>query len=221
MANRRVPQQKRSQERFNAIVDAAADLIDEGGAGSLTAAAIATRASVSTGAFYAYFDDRDAVVDALVDRYLRGFVEIVRSTFAHTDFDDLATASDALIDAFVDYHRQEPGLRDVWHGGALQPHHHQADQHNDHDLVAVNAELLVQAELVNAVTDELLDHLHVNWRIGDALINDAFRRHPDGDPWIINEAKHTIRLRLEAPSRATDPRSSPPVPPEGPAASRR
>ena len=201
MAERRTPKQQRSRQRFDAIVDAAAELIDEDGVGSLTAAAIAARASVSTGAFYAYFDDRAAVVDALVDRYLAGFVQIVRSTFSNNNFADGATVSDALIDAFVDYHRQEPGFRDVWHGGALQARHHQADQHNDHNLVAVNAELLVKAGLVESITDELLDHLHNNWRIGDALINDAFRRHPGGDPWTINEAKRTIRLRLEATSQ--------------------
>ena len=198
MAERRTPKQQRSRQRVDAIVDAAAALIEEDGVGSLTAAAIAERASVSTGAFYAYFDDRDDVVDALVDRYLAGFVQVVRSTFAINDFADGPTASDALIDAFVDYHRQEPGFRDVWHGGALQPRHHQADQHNDHNLVAVNAELLVEAGLVDAITDDLLDHLHINWRIGDALINDAFRRHPNGDPWTIDQAKQSIRLRLEA-----------------------
>lgn len=150
MVERRTPKQQRSRQRFDAIVDAAAELIDEDGLNSLTAVAIAARSEVSTGAFYAYFDDRDAVVDALVDRYLAGFVQIVRSTFANNHFADNAAASDALIDAFVDNHRKEPGFRHVWHGGGLRSHHHKADQDNDQILVAVNAELLAEAALVPA-----------------------------------------------------------------------
>lgn len=198
MSNRRVPQQERSRRKYEAILDAAASIIDERGLNELNAAAIAKAASVSTGAFYAYFDDRDAVVDALIDRYLDGFLLTLQEAFAHDMPETSAEASDLLIDRFVIYQREEPGFGELWHGGGLSSSHQEADRKNDQRLIATAAELFHQHGFIDTITDDVIQELGINWRIGDALIGLAFRNDPDGDAHIIAEAKRTIRLRIEA-----------------------
>ncbi len=78
----RIPQQARSRERFNQILDAAAELFAEVGYESVTADEIAARANTSVGGLYRFFPDKLAVFHALVDRYLNQLRELF--TMLHT-----------------------------------------------------------------------------------------------------------------------------------------
>ncbi len=66
------PEQRRSQERVQAILDAAAGLIGERGIDTVTMTAIASRAAMSKAAIYRYFPTKQAIVRELV---LRDFAE--------------------------------------------------------------------------------------------------------------------------------------------------
>jgi len=57
------------------IVEATAELIYEGGSGSLTKAAICKRAGIHASAIYAYFDDVDACVEAAAQDIVAKFSE--------------------------------------------------------------------------------------------------------------------------------------------------
>ena len=65
----RLPKQARSRDRFDRILDAAAELFAEVGYNSVTADEIAARANTSVGGLYRFFPDKLAVFQALVDRY--------------------------------------------------------------------------------------------------------------------------------------------------------
>ena len=65
----RQPQQLRGERRVEAILDAAAAIIAEGGIGSLTVQALAERAQTSKGSLYHFFPDLRAVLCALGDRH--------------------------------------------------------------------------------------------------------------------------------------------------------
>ena len=65
----RRPQQQRGERRVDAILDAAAALIAEGGAESLTMQALAERARTSKGSLYHFFPDLQGVLCALADRH--------------------------------------------------------------------------------------------------------------------------------------------------------
>lgn len=66
---RRPPQQARGQRRVAAILDAADALVAEGGVAAATMQAVAARARTSAGSLYHFFPDREALLDALADRY--------------------------------------------------------------------------------------------------------------------------------------------------------
>lgn len=67
---RKSPQQGRSRQRVDAILAAAAEMIGELGYEAVTTSKLARRAGISVGSFYQYFADREAVFQALGDRYL-------------------------------------------------------------------------------------------------------------------------------------------------------
>jgi AcrR family transcriptional regulator len=64
----RTTQTERSERSTTALLDAAADLIVEGGFGALTLAAIGERAGYSRGLVTARFGSKDALIDALIRR---------------------------------------------------------------------------------------------------------------------------------------------------------
>ncbi|MEM8779205.1 MAG: TetR family transcriptional regulator [Cyanobacteria bacterium P01_G01_bin.49] len=67
---RRQPQQKRSQERVEQILDAAAEIFDEVGFEGATTQAIADRANTSIGSLYQFFPDKKAIFNALELRHI-------------------------------------------------------------------------------------------------------------------------------------------------------
>jgi AcrR family transcriptional regulator len=66
----RPPQQARSQETLERILDAAEALVSEKGFEDTPVAEVVGRAGSSVGAFYTRFRDKDGLLHALYDRYL-------------------------------------------------------------------------------------------------------------------------------------------------------
>ncbi|MEI2583124.1 TetR family transcriptional regulator [Scytonema sp. PRP1] len=67
---RRQPKQKRSQERIERILDAAAEVFDEVGFEAATTHAIAARADTAIGSLYQFFPDKLAIFHALELRHV-------------------------------------------------------------------------------------------------------------------------------------------------------
>ncbi|MGH0030415.1 MAG: TetR/AcrR family transcriptional regulator [Myxococcota bacterium] len=65
----RPPQQARSQETLDRILDAAERLVTEKGFEDTPVSEVVQRAGSSVGAFYTRFEDKDALLHALYDRY--------------------------------------------------------------------------------------------------------------------------------------------------------
>lgn len=64
------PQQKRSERRVAAILNAASELFAEVGYEAATIILIAQRAGTSVGSIYQFFTSKEAILRALVDRYV-------------------------------------------------------------------------------------------------------------------------------------------------------
>src|SRR5215470_1863040 len=65
---RRTPRQARSGETVSAIVEAAAQILEQGGLAAFNTNAVAERAGVSIGTLYQYFADKAALLRALGER---------------------------------------------------------------------------------------------------------------------------------------------------------
>ena len=69
---RRLPKQERALHKIDLIFEATMRLLDSVEIVNLTTNAIAAKAGISIGTLYQYFDDKDAILDALSGRELKG-----------------------------------------------------------------------------------------------------------------------------------------------------
>ncbi len=67
---RRSPRQARSRATWEAIVEAASQVLERDGAAAFTTGAVAERAGVSIGTLYQYFPDKQAILAAAAKREL-------------------------------------------------------------------------------------------------------------------------------------------------------
>jgi hypothetical protein len=79
----------------------------------------------------------------------------------------------------------------------LRRRHIEADRTNDNELLAIIVRGAADRGLIPAANDEVTAELIINLRIAEALLNEAFARDPLGDQAVIDQAKLTIRLRLD------------------------
>lgn len=113
---RRTPRQPRSEATVEAILDAAFQLLEQGGPRALTTNHIAERAGVSVGTLYQYFRGKQAILGALAqrqaaaarDRIARIVIDGPRISAVRLIVRTLATAFEgspatrrALLDAFA------------------------------------------------------------------------------------------------------------------------
>ena len=187
-AVRTEPTQRRSTQRLDALLDAAAEIVDETGFERLTTQMVAERAGASIGTVYRYFPDRVAVVQALRERSIRRFRERVADDMARAEIETWWDVVDVALEACAALYRDEPGFT-VVHAGRRDT--------ADGDVEPVFAHRmaqLIEAEFeVDGDAAELRFRLGVAIELGDALINRAFQRDAAGDERYLSEAKRLVR----------------------------
>ncbi len=109
----RAPVQARAIARREALLDAAAHLLDRGGYDALTTNAVAAEAGASIGTVYQYFTSKDALLEALLARHQATLEAAIDQAIARGGGDLLATA-DLAVDAFATVWNSEPGYRATW-----------------------------------------------------------------------------------------------------------
>lgn len=109
----RRPLQERGQRRVEAILDAAAELIAEGGIAGVTMHGTATRSGTTVGSMYHFFPDLSSVLDALAGRHvsrLRALLESLSATTVEWSSRTTAEAVDRFVDPLLDYSERHPEL---------------------------------------------------------------------------------------------------------------
>lgn len=74
---RKKPQQERSRQMVDALIEATAKVIAQRGLDGTTTPAIAEVAGVSVGSLYQYFDDKDALIGALLEKLIGDLTKIL------------------------------------------------------------------------------------------------------------------------------------------------
>jgi AcrR family transcriptional regulator len=108
------PQQKRSRESLERLLDAAEEQISSGGIELFTVADVVRRADLSVGAFYARFPDKTALLHAIQDRFHKRLEPQLHAEMLEQSAGakDLAQSVDCLIDTLVGPPRTLPGIHD-------------------------------------------------------------------------------------------------------------
>jgi AcrR family transcriptional regulator len=192
---RRLPAQARSQARVQRLLDAAAQLVDLLGPDAVTTTMIAERAGVSVGWLYDFFEDRDAVFDAVIARSIDQLAEVIEDAHRTYDGDGWRLAISAVIDALVHFYRTQPGFRSIWFSSYLNATMLEVNRSNDEALAERAVERMRRSGLVAADADLMLPMLMVT-AIVDKGLDLAFRRDPCGDPAVIDETKRAVHAYL-------------------------
>ena len=186
-AVRTEPTQRRSTQRLDALLDAAAEIVDETGFERLTTQMVAERAGASIGTVYRYFPDRVAVLHALRERSVRRYRERVADDMERTE---LSTWWDVVVvafDAYASLYRDESGFS-VVHTGRRETAEGDAEPEFAHRM----AQLIEHEFDLNTDRVELRFRLGVAIELGDALISRAFERDVAGDARYLAEAKRLV-----------------------------
>jgi AcrR family transcriptional regulator len=113
--------QARGQQRIEQLLDVAAQVFAEVGFEAATTNAIAARAGISPGSLYQFFSNKDAIAEALADR----FVERLRSTEAifgpEIEVLPLDELIDHVVDPLVEFHVSHPGFQALFSGSIVSP----------------------------------------------------------------------------------------------------
>jgi AcrR family transcriptional regulator len=130
------PQQARSQERVDLILDTAADLIAEIGYEAVTTNAIAERAGISIGSLYRYFPDKDAILRGLSVRHL----EQVRMMYDEVFTEDLVhlplkMVIDSIVDPFVELQVACPEFKQILLGSDVSADIAAASEEMDQEII--------------------------------------------------------------------------------------
>ncbi|MGV3709574.1 MAG: TetR/AcrR family transcriptional regulator [Gemmatimonas sp.] len=110
----RRPMQERGRRLFDAILDAAAEILVESGLAGFTMQGVAARANTTTGSMYHFFPDGDSVLRALGERHIAS-IEAMLNDLLERDSAGWATmpldeAVRKLCDPLVGYLEAHPDL---------------------------------------------------------------------------------------------------------------
>ena len=189
------PIQERSAARVDALLDAAAEVVDEIGFDRLTTAMVAERAGASIGTVYRYFPDRIVLLQALrdraIDRYRAAIVDRIASSKPASWLD----AVESAIDAFVGMFHTERGFRIIRFADAERGPV-TAEVPPRVGFFALHLADILAAEYELPASSDFTFHLDIVVEIVDALINRAFLLEAAGDQRFIQEAHVVVRRYL-------------------------
>ena len=191
------PQQQRSREKVARILDATAALLETTSYDDLGTKLIAAEAGVSVGVLYRYFADKEAIVASLVRNWRRLDVQIAETVTAGPLPARSRELLEALITAYADRFRNEPGYRRIWYQGpriiALKDDARQTDQQI---ADRIHAALVRGYAMPDTGTTRRRVRLAVD--VASNLLDLAFRDDPRGDPGILAEAALLLDRYLTA-----------------------
>ena len=87
LAHRKEPEQLRSKDRVERILDATKVLLDRMGYEAMTMRAIAKQAEITQPSLYRYFENKQAIIRAIADGFVAQQEASVREAFAQADKD--------------------------------------------------------------------------------------------------------------------------------------
>lgn len=192
---RRTPRQARSKARLALLLEAAERILVGDGVEALTTTRVAAEAKVSVGSLYQYLPDRDAIIDALATGYFARLEDVMEELVRTAARERWVDPVGVLIDTFARVYRTEHGFRALWFGSGLTERTRAADR--EHKRRMADGVRRVLLALGVASDDEALARAcHAAILAADALAQEAFRRAPEGDTDLLDEAKAMLRCYL-------------------------
>jgi AcrR family transcriptional regulator len=193
---RKLPRQARSRALVDAILDAAARILEEQGREALNTNLVADNAGVSIGSLYQYFPNRDAIIAAVADRHGHRVHHCVADLNLNAET-SLENAVGRMTHSLFSAHALNPALHAALDGDLGQvhglklfaDHHHHAGTKDAMIMQLLNLPDIVRneiqrsdmqlaaatvAEIVHALAHAAIVHPH-SYRNPEGLEREAVR----------------------------------------------
>lgn len=110
---RKQPVQRRSRDMVSVLIEATARVIVEQGLDNLTTNHVASAAGVSIGSLYQYFRDKDALVEALLERHAAELLAVVDARLQGLIDADARSITQGVLEAVFDRVEGDPCRREL------------------------------------------------------------------------------------------------------------
>lgn len=193
---RRNPVQKRSLQKVEAVLLAAETRVVKYGYKETASDpdALIAAAKITTGSFYTYFANCEAVLEILRLKYLAQATELAETVLSskYTAWQDGILA---LNHSYVVFYRR-PAVKELLLSSALPPSALEKEREVDQFVAARLRDMLEKHEPAFARVEQV--HFDVAEEIGGSVLRMAFRVHPLGDETIIKEIDRATLAYLSA-----------------------
>jgi AcrR family transcriptional regulator len=201
---RKKPVQARSQATVDAILEATARVLCDGGYDRASTNRIADKAGVSIGSLYQYFPSKESLVGALIDRHSDEMLAVFLRQVAAVHAAPVHEAVRAVVSATVDAHLVEPKLHRIFEEqvpriGKLAESLERLDTHASD---AVRAYLVAHADELRV--KDLETSIFVIVHAVEALVHRAVfvKRGPSRDALVEAVVDMVTRFLTDAPPPA-------------------
>ena len=188
---RSTPIQRRAHERVDALLDAAAAIIDEGGLVALTTSGVAERSGSSVGVVYRYFPNADALLVALAERNRTRYMERVATALADSQLPGWQDFASRCIDEYGRLAAEEPAFRVIRFGDVIGMRYANRESSNNDELGRELDAILVE-RYGFPDTDDLVFATQLAMECADAVTRRAFLHGAEPDERFIRAAKRMI-----------------------------
>ena len=192
---RRVPQQSRSRDRVEKILDTAAALVVEQGVEAVGTRSIAEAAAVPVASLYQYFADRDDILLALVERDIEAMDARVQADVGGLATFSIRSIVEATVAAFVAVYRERPAFVTIYLRGRTNAAIDEFCRAHNREVAA--SLFALASDLGLLVEDAEQRHAEIAVEMGDRLFQLAFATDIEGDPLVIGEAVKVLAAYLE------------------------
>ena len=196
---RRQPKQERSQQRVDHLLNAAAQVFEEVGYATATTNAIAAHAGMSIGSLYQFFPNKEAIMDALLKRYLDELQQVV---FVREENLPITILLDRVLDRLARFHESHAGFRSLFLDANIE--------HRIHSVLVQSIETII-GQYFPALDADLCRQTAIAW-LGITRGMMQLTEQPYG--LLASTVRSEIKLALFSYLRAVLVRAEIPRPPD-------
>jgi AcrR family transcriptional regulator len=195
---RREPVQERSRRTVARILQATEEIIATDGVDAATTRTIAKRAKVAAPSLYRFFDDRDAILDALLEEMLVQLETVVAQAERELPGESIESIEEFVrleLEVHAAYFERHPSLARLWFGGRVSPAVIELVRARNRQLAGRARQVLTGAGLVDPATPALVFDLLIEY--GDRTLDIAFRGRAHGEREVIEAGVTALTAFVE------------------------
>lgn len=132
---RKLPKQKRAQERVEKILETSIQIIEDEGFEKLNTNYIAEKSGISVGSIYQYFPNKESIVSSLIEKHYEDRMRLLNERVFTLRKKSVEAVVEGLIRTLFESHRKHPKLEQIFQSKKRSLGKHVREQELDAELM--------------------------------------------------------------------------------------